>query len=36
MKKQVADSGAHKNNPPRKPTIKPTNDEISAFYEKLT
>ena len=37
MKKQAAKSGAHKNNPPpRKTTRKPTDDEISAFYEKLS
>ena len=34
MKKQAANSGARKNNPPRKPTRKPTNDEVSVFYEK--
>ena len=37
MKKQAAKSGAHKNNPPpRKTTRKSTDDEISAFYEKLS
>ena len=37
MKKQAAKSGAYKNNPPsRKTTIKPTHDEISTVYEKLS
>ena len=37
MKKQAPKSGAHENNPPsRKTTRKPTDDEISAFYEKLS
>ena len=36
MKKQAAKSGAHKNNPPRKTKRKPTDDEITAFYEKLS
>ena len=37
MKKQAAKSGAHKSNPPpRKTTRKSTDDEISAFYEKLS
>ena len=35
MKKEATKSGAHKNNPPRKTTRKPTDDEISAYYEKL-
>ena len=35
MKKEAAKSGVHKNNPPRKTTRKPTDDEISAYYEKL-
>ena len=35
MKKPAAKSGAHINNPPpRKTAGKPTDDEISAFYEK--
>ena len=37
MKKQAAKSSAHENNPPsRKTTRKPTHNEISAFYEKLS
>ena len=37
MEKQATKSGAHKNNPPSsKTTRKPTHDEISAFYEKLS
>ena len=37
MKKQASKSGAHENNPPsRKTTRKPTDDEISTFYEKLS
>ena len=37
IKKQAAKSSAHENNPlSRKTTRKPTHDEISAFYEKLS
>ena len=35
MKKEATKSGAHKNNPPRKTTRKPTDDEISAYYENF-
>ena len=37
MKKQAAKSGAYENNPPSRKSIrKPTHDEISTFYEKLS